>query len=281
VRLNKLCEAEDFVDPELLAIIREMHPADVARYGPDWPRSQEMRKQWEVAMAVLAFRRQGVLREDAIVLGIGAGVETTLFYLANHVRWVFATDLYADAGKHWRQDAPPAMLTDPESQSPFPIRPGHLITQNMDGRKLRHEDNTFDGIFSSSSIEHFGGWSDVAAAAREMGRVLKPGGMLSLSTEYRLSGPGKGPAPQVLAFDAAELQELIIEPSGLEPVDDLQTGISNRTLSKVVGHQEQVENVTRFLRGKETHWKTFPHIVLEAAGYRWTSVHLALRKPSA
>ena len=44
--------------------------------------------------------------------------------------------------------------------------------------RLRYPDDTFDGIFSSGSIEHFGDLQDVANAAYEMGRVLKPGGVL-------------------------------------------------------------------------------------------------------
>ncbi len=61
--------------------------------------------------------------------------------------------------------------------------------QHIDGRWLRFPDETFDGIYSSGSIEHFGGLDFVANAAFEMGRVLKPGGVLTLSTEFKIAGP--------------------------------------------------------------------------------------------
>ena len=226
-------------------------------------------------MAVLAMERHGVLRDDAIVLGVGAGREITTFYLTNFVRWVFATDLYV--GEGWDDAAPVNMLTEPVALSLIPFRPRRLVVQHMDGRCLRYEDETFDAIYSSSSIEHFGDWEDVTAAAREMGRVLKPGGLLTLSTEYRIAGDGKG-LPGVLMFNQEQLLSLIVEPSGLVPVDTPQFSISEKTLSRIVPSEELVENHQRLLRGEEGRWATYPHIVLEDQGYSWTSYHLALVK---
>ena len=59
------------------------------------------------------FKREGVdrpaaageevHRPDAEVLGVGAGNEPTVFWLTNHVRRVFATDLYLAEG--WEESA--------------------------------------------------------------------------------------------------------------------------------------------------------------------------------
>jgi len=228
-------------------------------------------------MAILAMERHGVLHEQAMALGVGAGLELTTFYLTNFMRWVFATDLYVGA-EHWQTDAPLAMLTNPETLSPIPFRPRRLVTQHMDGRCLRYEDASFDVIYSSSSIEHFGDWDDVVAAAREMGRVLKPGGLLTVSTEYRIGGEGKGILPAILMFSTAELYSLIIEPSGLTPVDTPQFSISKKTLSCVVPSAELRGVFERIRRGEPAQWTTYPHIVLEDQGYTWTSYHLALVK---
>ena len=228
-------------------------------------------------MAILAMERHGVLHEQAMALGVGAGLEPTTFYLTNFMRWVFATDLYVGA-EHWQAEAPLTMLTNPETLSPIPFRPRRLVTQHMDGRCLRYEDATFDVIYSSSSIEHFGGWEDVAAAAREMGRVLKPGGLLTISTEYRIAGEGKGILPAILMFNAEELSSLIIEPSGLTPVDTPQFSMSEKTMSRVVPSAEITSIFERILRGEQAQWTTSPHIVLEDQGYTWTSYHLALVK---
>lgn len=48
--------------------------------------------------------------------------------------------------------------------------------QNMDVRALSFADESIDVIVSSFAVHHFGGKADRAQAAREMARVLKPGG---------------------------------------------------------------------------------------------------------
>jgi SAM-dependent methyltransferase len=274
--LNKPCEAEDFRNTTLLDVMRRVHSQ--AATGTDWPFGVEQRKAWEVAMAVLTLERYGKLNPEAEILGVGAGLEITTFYLTNFVRRVFATDLYADTASIWAGVAPPVMLTDPASISPIPCNPRRLVVQHMDGRNLLYEDNTFDGVYSSSSIEHFGDWEDVSKAAQEIGRVLKPGGILTLSTEYKIKGTGRG-MPNVLVFSMEELRQIIIEPSGLLPVDAPSSAISPLTLQTVVTQQEMDEFYAEYNAGRPAQWKTFPQIVLESGEYSWTSYHLALQKP--
>ena len=187
MRLNKICGLEDFADPELAGAIRDVSAYKLACL-PELPRSAEHRKDWEVAMAVLALRRCGALRPDATILGVAAGTEDTLFYLTNHVRQVFATDRYVGPGA-WGPVAPASMIVEPTAAAPCAFDLNRLVVQHMDARSLRYPDDTFDGVFSSGSIEHVGELLDVANAAFEMGRVLKPGGVLTLSTELQISGP--------------------------------------------------------------------------------------------
>src|SRR3546814_19579580 len=92
------------------------------------------------------------------------------------------------------------MLTEPGSAWEGEWNPRRLVVQHMDALDLRYEDDSFDAIFSSSSIEHFGTHADVARSIRQAHRVLKPGGVLSLSTELRIAGPVPGP-PAILQFD--------------------------------------------------------------------------------
>ena len=284
MRFNKLCDLEDFSDPDLVAIMR-----DVCAYKevglPGFPKGAEHRKDWEVAMAVRAFRHLGVLRPDAVVLGVAAGLEDTVFYLTRHVRQVFATDRYLSAGE-WLPTAPVAMIVDPSFVAPDDFDADRLVVQHMDARHLRYPDDFFDGVFSSSSIEHVGEMADVANAAYEMGRVLKPGGILTLSTELRLSGPpdGVGWPGQTLVFSPGHLQRYVIEASGLEPVDELDLKVSARSRSLGVRDLAYVVNdrAARAAAGdplpEYARWD-FPHTMLRHLGYEFTSVHLALRKP--
>ena len=66
---------------------------------------------------------------------------------------------------------------------PFRYREDRLTVEYADARSLPYPDESFDVVFSLSSIEHFGGPGDVARAAREMGRVLRPGGHAFVVTE--------------------------------------------------------------------------------------------------
>lgn len=284
--LSKLCEIEDFATPELATVIRDVSGYKLPNFASDFPMGAEHRKDWEVAMAVRALRHFGALRPDATILGVAAGTEDTVFYLAGHVRQVFATDRYLSSGP-WQPVAPIAMLLEPSAVAPTDFDPDRLVVQHMDGRRLFYPAGTFDGIFSSGSIEHFGDFHDVAAAAYEMGRVLKPGGVLSLSTEFKLAGPpgGIGWPGSTLLFSAEDLQRFIVEASGLELVDELRPSVSDGTLSTPRDITRVIDDRrARQVGGPDaplsdaTTWDDRPHIVLLHDGYVFTSVHLTLRK---
>lgn len=231
------------------------------------------RKAWESRMAWRTLTDWGAVHPDAQVLGVGAGRERLVYALSSCVRWVFATDIYLAPGR-WGAWHDATMLMDPGAHAhafagDVPADERRIIPMHMDGRRLRFPDNTFDGIFSSGSIEHFGEqeafpqWEAVEQAAREMGRVLKPGGVLSLSTEYKLAGPSWG-FDIVRTLDADDLMRHIVEPSGLEMVDALETSVSDETLA------------TRW----HMHDPESPAVeaVVTYGEYEFTSVHLALRK---
>lgn len=284
---NRICDITDFSDPELMAVMRDVAGYKMPHLVPGYPKGSEHRKDWEVAMAVRALERFGALRPDATILGVAAGTEDTIFYLTRRVERVFATDRYLVPGD-WAPLAPPLMLVEPQALAPFPFDADRLVVQHMDGRALRYPDNSFDGIFSSGSVEHFGELRDVAMAAYEMGRVLKPGGVLALSTEFLLSGPrgGIGWPGLTLLFDEQNLHRYIVEASGLELVDDLVTSASDatfaapRNLSLVIAHY--CSDLQQAGHGPDKApeyalWE-FPHLVLVHDDYVFCSVHLTLRK---
>jgi SAM-dependent methyltransferase len=234
-------------------------------------------------MAALTLRRHGTLRRDADVLGVGAGNEPTIFWLTNHVHRVFATDLYA-ASDEWDASANARMLTDPGRYWPGPWDPQRLVAQHMDGRDLRYPDDAFDAVFSASSIEHFGDHDDVVRSLTEIRRVLEPGGVATISTEFRLAGPAGGGLPGILMFDAGELDE-IVRAAGLHLLDGgLDTTIGEATLATAVPFADAAADVRRHVADKgeilfhELDWSRYPQLVLDEGDLRWTSVHLALGK---
>jgi SAM-dependent methyltransferase len=181
------------------------------------------RKPYEFAQLVFGARRLGVMGDDARVVSVGAGHEGVLYWLANRVGWVVATDLYEGV---WQQvqgrEGDPNVLKSPEAYAPFPYRRDRLTFMRMDGRRLAFRDGTFDLAYSLSSIEHFGGVENAAMTLREMGRILRPGGVVALATEYVLSGP-----PHEETFQPAEFMQLIDQP-GLELVEPIDTGVFRR-----------------------------------------------------
>lgn len=73
------------------------------------------RKSWEYALCIHGLETLGVVTPESRALLIGAGSERPLYYSANHVREMVATDLHDDPYR----EGTPAMLTTPEAFRPF------------------------------------------------------------------------------------------------------------------------------------------------------------------
>jgi SAM-dependent methyltransferase len=241
-----------------------------------------------------------VLRDDAEILSVGAGHEEVLFWLANRVGKVVATDIYGEGGFS-EGEADASMLTDPSAFAPYPYPEERLEARWMDARRLDFPDERFDAVFTLSSIEHFGTERDVARASREIGRVLKPGGVAFVVTECfvdrspmnskllqtairwgTLNRKMKKASPLRRAVDVFTREELriwIVRPSGLRLVQPLDLSLSPETR----------ENVVRWYgAGRFESDAEYPHILLQpqgslgplkAGGAPFTSVALPLGKP--
>jgi SAM-dependent methyltransferase len=279
--ITSICALEDFASLE--PWIRATIPFGVESFGANFPDGVEYRKHWEVAQAARTLSLGGALGPTCEILGVGAGNEPTVFWLTNHVRRVFATDLFLKEG--WEESASAKMLSNPRADYYDHWNPRRLVTQHMDGRDLRYEDSSFDGVFSSSSIEHFGGLADVIKAVTEIFRVLKPGGIFSVSTEFRLSGPSPG-LPGILMFDRDELDLAVVAAAPWEIIGPIRWELPGTDVPRVpfsAPAADVLAHVERFgeLNWSELQWSQYPHVVLGYGNLGWTSVHLALRKPFA
>ncbi|MGI8984062.1 MAG: class I SAM-dependent methyltransferase [Acidimicrobiales bacterium] len=282
---NKICNLEDFADPELRTVLRDVFAHEVVRFGESFPSGKENRKDWEAAMALRAFDACGLLDGGADFLGVAAGNEPLLFHLTRLARSVHATDLYLAAGA-WEVFGHQSMLDDPYEHWPFTWNPRRLVVQHMDALDLRYEDETFDGVFSSSSIEHIGGHAEVRRCMDELFRVLRPGGVCAVSTEFRLAGPSPG-IEGTLLFDEQELLAELIGDRAWEPVSPLDLTVSEATRATTVDVLGVVaQQLAQCHRdgGWFTHkldYEQFPHIVMGIGEHVFTSVSLALRKDGA
>lgn len=251
VQLCELANPAKWDNPEWLEILRSLGHTD--------DKGSMHRKAYEFTQFVFGCRRLGVLDERAKVVSIGAGHELMLYWLANHARHVMATDLYGGVWKDARgHESDPGVLADPDLYAPFPYRRDRLRFLNMDGRSLAFRDGVFDIAYCLSSIEHFGGLDGAAAAVREMGRVLRSGGILALATEYVLSGP---PHPET--FQPDDLHRLVGQP-GLELVQPIDERVYQRYDYSVVDlHKRPYQS---------------PHMVVRFGETVFTTVMVFLRK---
>ncbi len=287
----KLCDLRDFDDPELLAAVRSLVPERD-------PLAYIERKVWEFAMVMLFLKETGHLDGRSRVLSVGAGNERILFWLTNHVGEVVATDIYGE-GHFAAREAHVSMLEDPAAHAPaYRWRPDRLRVLAMDGRRLDFPDDSFDAVFTVSSIEHFGAPGQIARSASEIGRVLKPGGHAIIVTECLVSHHPLDSAPVELTIRAAtlgrrrrhatlrrrsrlgevltrrELDSLIVKPSNLELMQPLDTHLSPETFAHITtptadGHLNADGG------------DTYPLILMRISRSVFTSACLVLVKPAS
>lgn len=88
----------------------------------------------------------------------------------------------------------------------------------MNALELTYDDASFDGAFSSSSIEHFGDFDSdrlpvVTAPSVRSGVSSNPEGIAAQSTEYLIQGKGPG-LTGTLIFDKGRPVHVVIRRSG-------------------------------------------------------------------
>ena len=267
----KLCDIADFADAGILAAIRDVIPERD-------PVAHAERKAWEFAMLALFLEEAGSLDDRAEVLAVGAGTERILFWLANRCGHVTATDIYGEGG-FARAEADATMLADPAAHAPYPYREDRLSVRWADARELPFPDASFDVVFSLSSFEHFGAPREIARAAAEAGRVLRPGGHAVIVTECWIrrhpleallwSLPGRR---GVDVLTARQIDRCIVRASGLESLQPLDTAVSAASW----------DNVARVRPGRPPEPRTgayFPHILVQFRHSVHTSACVVMRKP--
>lgn len=287
----KLCDIQDFQDPALLAAMRSLLPERDVEQDAE-------RKVWEYAMVMLFLEETGHFNDGSQVLSVGAGDERVLFWLTNHVGRVVATDIYGE-GPFSAREAEASMLNDPAAHLPFPEYPWvpeRLDVRWMDARHLDFPDESFDAVFTVSSIEHFGSPAEIARSAAEIGRVLRPGGHAMIITEYlvrlhplnralvdfmvRLATLGRHRAvatprrraPLGEAFTARELERYVTGPSGLELMQPLDLTLSDASWDNLT--VPQPDGTLRSRTGQK-----YPLIMVQVSRSVFTSVCLPLVKP--
>lgn len=258
--LSKACTAEDLEHPELLRLMEEVLPGASER---------RHRKLWEFAMAVHALQRAEVLTEDAEGLSVAAGHEALLYYLTHHCKRLFATDLYG--GMDWDVgEGTATMLTDPDVFAPYAYRRRRLVVCHMDALDLRFEDASMDFVISLGSIEHFGGVPAAATSLGEMARVVKPGGLIFITTELAVGRDDMVAMPNTMLFSAESLRALVADRPELE-------WFGEEALDPPPLSDSPVDFVEAGAVGQSA-LDLEPHLQVRLEPLTFTSVSLALRR---
>ena len=230
------------------------------------------RKDWEWALGLIAMNRFGKLNKRSIALGVGSGKESILYYLANNIEHVYATDLYR--GDSW-EEAPADFPDNPKKYCHVPYKENSLTAMRMDGKKLEFPSDEFDIVFSFSSIEHFGEERHQGAlkSLREIERVLKPGGIAVIATEFIINDKD-----DFQFFNRRSIfTDLIDNLTQLKLVEPVDLHITPRTFETVLDYFPTALFWDRRGDGfKNSH----PHILLRRKNMIWTSIMLVFQKRS-
>lgn len=263
--LSKVSSLEDFSNKEFQSICTKY------KIAPNIPNPFSdlvfnNRKAWEIAMALYSFDKFNLLSGEKEFLGIGVAKEQTISILSNYAKRVFATDIYLNQGS-WESWHDGNLLIDARKYMDSNYNHRKVVWQHVDGRDLPYEDNSFDGIFSCSSIEHFGDESEVRTAIEEACRVLKPGGVAAISSEYKIAGEGDG-FVGVQLFDRERLQRVWLDGLPWTAVDFLDESLDDT----------EFIDFERYVADQAYQSIAHPHIKLDNGKYQWTSVHLTFVK---
>ncbi|HZD83189.1 MAG TPA: class I SAM-dependent methyltransferase, partial [Nitrososphaeraceae archaeon] len=162
----------------------------------------------------------------------------------------------------------------PKKYAPFPYKENALTVLRMDGTKLEFPSESFDIAFSFSSIEHFDGGKNHSGALRslkEMERVLKPGGLAVITTEYIINDKEH---PEF--FNKRTIySDLIDKLERLKLVEPLDLRITTKTLDTVIDYSSigvSWNNINNDYK------RTHPHIVLRIKNILFTSIMLVFQK---
>lgn len=194
------------------------------------------RKSWEFVMAAIGLKQLGALGSDKKGLGVGSGCEKPLYYFAKYTGEVIGTDLYLNNDLNWQHTAHSDVLANPSKYAPFNYPKKNLKLIHMNAMDLKFDNNTFDYAFSISSIEHFGSRENIQKTMQEIERVLKPGAVAAISTEFILGKDVTHPE----FFNHEDLQKHMIKSHNMDLIGPIDFRLSNQDLSHVLDFDQDM-----------------------------------------
>ena len=246
---SRLCDIGEWEDADFIATAKEIMGGNEA---------PKHRKIWEFAATVLALKELGLFNSNSICLSVAAGCERILFYLANNIAGVVASDIYGQ-GDFSSREANLSFLNNQKNFAPYDYLEQNLCAAYSNALNLKFPNDCFDFSFCMSSIEHFGGVKNSNRALAEMARVTKPGGYVFVTTEISINDHKTDEV-----FKTKDIANLIKD-TGLSLSSDFNFSLSDSSLKYLCDMRKDDLN-------------RLPHINLKSQCSIFTSGLLVLRK---
>ena len=180
--------------------------------------------------------------EGRTLLDVGASRSPLTILFAHHGAEVVALD----------QDPLVMDLPTMATRAGMTAAARSIKPQLHDARAMPYEDGSFARVCSVSVLEHIpeDGDSDVA---REMARVLAPGGLMALTLPFGQVYRPPGPEPDLeqyqRIYDSAALEERVIEPTGLNVVKREYFGVRMERSIQASPSTDKDSGYSRLLTG--------------------------------
>lgn len=264
--LSEVINVARYEDPEWVFLHRHIESYSTDKHVFRHTSGEIYRKGWEWTHCLYGLSKLGAITPDTRALGVGAGREPVIFWLADHVREVVATDLYGN--ETWSMnngaEAPAGILEDATKYCPRVINTDCIRFENADGTNLPYPDKSFDVCWSLSSIEHFGGHEAARLAMQEMARVTRSGGIVCVATEHLILPDQVHPE----YFTREQIERFLIGATNdLELVDGITWELPPHEylVDQICVNSDGVHRLRR-------------HVILNDGHHQWTSFMLFMRK---
>ncbi|MCU0569693.1 MAG: methyltransferase domain-containing protein [Oculatellaceae cyanobacterium Prado106] len=171
MKFCKVADSIDWQDPDFQAAAARLNLGN-----------SKNRKFWEYLQVYAGLAKLGMLDGTRRALGLGVGSECLIYAFTEVCQAVVATDLYQST-----QWSTAAMSVEAVYEHPRPYRRDRLTVQHMDMTRIEYPDASFDFVWSCCAIEHVHNFQALHQVYQEIHRVLKPGGIAALTTEFNVT----------------------------------------------------------------------------------------------
>ncbi|MBF2048860.1 MAG: methyltransferase domain-containing protein [Elainella sp. C42_A2020_010] len=230
MKFCKVADIQDWQDSEFQAISSLLMCGTPSRKG------------WEFIQVYKGLKHLGLLKGESKAIGLGVGHEMLIYAFTNVCQHVIATDLYES--ENWSTAS--MAVQEVYDKNPFPYQRERLTVQHMDMTQIQYPDESFDFVWSCCAIEHVNNFRELHKVYQEIHRVLKPGGIAALTTEFN---PTDRPSyePNMLFTDRQWMETWLTgaDPlvQGFEVIDQPDFEVSNRPENQPLPRREQLPSI--------------------------------------